>query len=79
MAHRGPDWAIDTEGKSLPYSPDQVRQIVDRALTEGDLLAVVSRMPSGDLAVQVLGNPSHEVAEALMQARLAYKRALEGQ
>ena len=72
-------WAIDGEGRSLPHSPAQVKQIVVRALKEGRILAVLIQMPSGDLAVQVMGDPSHEVAEALLQAGAAYARALEGQ
>lgn len=71
--------AIDREGRPLPCSPDQVKAIVQRAMRDGELLAAVFRMPSGDVAVQVLGEPSLELLEALEQTAFAYRRALEGQ
>jgi len=71
-------WAIDSEGRPLPHSPDQVREICARALAEGTLLAAILEMPSGDIAVQVLGLPSEKIATALMDVAVAYARSLKG-
>lgn len=47
-------------------------------MEEGTVLAILVRRGE-DLSVQVLGEPSREVAEALLQAGAAYARFVEGQ
>jgi hypothetical protein len=70
--------AVDAAGTPLPYSPEEVRQIVEKALREGDVMAAILRLPTGDLCVQVLGPPSQELVEILQTTLDAYKRVLKG-
>lgn len=70
--------AIDERGRTLPYTPAQVRAIVARAIEEGTLLAALIELPSGDLAVQIIGAPSEKIARALLDAGTAYARMLRG-
>ena len=72
------DMAVDADGHPLPYSPTEVRAIVQQALDEGDVLAVVMRTKDDDLAVQVFGPPSHKLLTILEQATHAYRRVLKG-
>ncbi len=71
------DIAIDQDGHPLPYGPDEVQRIVQRALEQGDVLAAVFKT-GGDLAIQVFGPPSQEIADALDIAARAYREALRG-
>jgi hypothetical protein len=70
--------AIDSDGRPLPYTSADVDAIVQKALNEGDVLMAVLRMPSGDLAVQVLGPPSQELVEILETVAKSYRIAVEG-
>jgi len=70
--------AVDANGTPLPFTPTQVREIVNRAVLDGDLVAAILRMPGGDLCVQVFGPPSHELVEMLETTLHAYKRVLKG-
>lgn len=76
MSH--PDnMAVDGEGRTLPFSPDEVQAIVQRALKEGHVLAAVMQV-DGDLMVHVFGPPSAEVLHAFETVTQAYRRVLEG-
>ena len=70
--------AIDEDGHILPYTPEQVMGIVARAVNEETLLALIMEMKDGSLAVQVLGEPSTRLADALETAATAYRRVLAG-
>lgn len=72
----GPDIAVDKDGRRLPAKPGQVRRFIDRAIDEGEILAVVIKTPKGDLAVPCMGPPSIEVLEALQAAAQAYGKAI---
>jgi hypothetical protein len=71
-------WAIDKDGTPLPFSPEEVRATVNKALHEGRVLAVVIKMKDGSLAVPVIGDPNPLIGEALLIAGQAYKTALKG-
>jgi len=70
--------AIDSDGHVLPYTPEEVKAIVARALNEGNILAVLIEMKDGSLAVQVMGPPSMAIAHALETAATSYRRVLKG-
>ena len=72
------DIAIDGDGHILPYSPEEVRAITVKALTDGNLAMIVTVMPSGDYAVQVMGPPSDALADLLEQVATSYRQALKG-
>lgn len=65
--------AVDSDGKMLPLSPEQVTAVVERAIRTGDLLAAVIEMPDGDLSVQVFGPPSLKTLESLERAARSYR------
>src|SRR5882672_2543302 len=71
--------AVDRDGTPLPFSPDEVHQISEKALEDGHVMAAVIRLPTGDLSVQVFGPPSQELVDILEQTAKAYKRVLKGQ
>lgn len=64
MADYDDDTLID-DGKVIPIDPRKVRRTVNRMLEQGDLLAVIVKVPSGDVAVQVFGPPSLALADLL--------------
>ena len=77
--HDTNDVALTSDGKPLPYTPAEVRAIVDRAVADGKLRAVIAEMLDGSLAVLVLGDPSAELVGVLQQAADAYRHFLKGQ
>lgn len=70
--------AVDADGHPLAYGPEEVRAIVLKMIDEGEIMAVVVRAHSGDLAVQVFGPPSRDLLGALETATDAYRRVLKG-
>jgi hypothetical protein len=68
--------AIGKDGNPLPYSPEEVKRVTQKAVDDGELMAAVFRLPSGDLAVQIFGPPSYEIVEILENATSQYKRVL---
>lgn len=79
--HRGVsqyNMAVDAEGRPLPYTPEEVNRVSEKALQEGDIIAAVIRLPTGDLSVQVFGPPSPDLVDLLAQTARAYKRVLQG-
>ena len=46
--------AVDADGAVLPYSPGEVRSIVDGMLADGEIIAVVLRGKDGQIGVNVL-------------------------
>ena len=68
--------AVGTDGNPLPYSPDEVKRMALKAVDDGDILAVLIRLPSGDLAFNVFGPPSWELIDMLEGAVSQFKRAL---
>jgi hypothetical protein len=68
--------AIGKDGNPLPYSPDEVKLVAAKALDDGELIAVLMRLPSGDLAAQIFGPPSLELIEMLESFVEQYKRGL---
>ncbi len=70
--------AVDAAGKSLPYTAEEVTRIMEKALRDGDVMAAILRMPTGDLAVQVFGPPSLELLDILETTARAYRRVLQG-
>jgi len=69
--------ALDAEGNLLPYSPAKVEAVVADATQHGELLCAVFRLPDASLAVQVVGEPSLVLAEALETVARSYRRALQ--
>lgn len=72
------DIAIDTDGSVAPLSAEDVRKVVDNAIQNGTVLAVVLRDPSGQIAVQVFGPPSEDLLSILETTAAAYRRAMLG-
>lgn len=70
--------AIDEHGNPLPHSPAAVDAIVKRAFENGKLHAVIMEDEHGNLCVQVLGPPSHDLLDALETTTRAYRRVLKG-
>lgn len=70
--------AIGPDGQPLPLSPAEVQTTMDRIFREGTLLAVLIETREG-IAVQVLGEPSVGIVEALEAAARAYRVMLRGQ
>lgn len=70
--------AIDGKGNVLPYTPEEVNTITNKAIDQGRIRAVVTELPSGDYAVNVFGPPSQKLVEVLETTLAAYKRALKG-
>jgi hypothetical protein len=75
-AHPG-NMAIDDQGHVLPYGPEQVRAIVQKALNDptSEILAIVLRVKD-DLMVQVMGPPSRELLNILEMTARSYRNAL---
>lgn len=71
------DLALDTDGEPLPLSRAEVRARVVSMVDEGDVLAAIFRVASGDIAVQVFGPPSAELLDVLEAATRGYRAALE--
>jgi hypothetical protein len=70
--------AVDRHGNPLPYTSAEVATIMEIALRDGNVMAAILRMPSGDLAVQVFGPPSRELLDILETTTRAYRRTLKG-
>lgn len=70
--------AVDSSGNVLPYSPDEVNAITNKAIEKGKIRAVVTELPDGNYAVNVFGPPSHKLVEILETTLAAYKRVLRG-
>lgn len=68
--------AIGKDGNPLPYSSEEVKQVAFKAVDDGELVAALFRLPSGDLSFQVYGPPSLELVEMLDSVVSQYKRAL---
>jgi DNA-directed RNA polymerase subunit RPC12/RpoP len=88
VAHRPPpphrgvsrhNMAVDSEGQSLPFTPEEVNRISEQALRDGSIVAAIIRLPSGDMSVQIFGPPSHELVDMLDATARAYRRVLKGQ
>lgn len=74
----GPSQALDGKGHRLPYSSDQVREIVASAVDDPDAELLVAIFKKGeDLMVQVWGEPSKEILDCLEQTARAYRSAVE--
>lgn len=67
---------VDTDGNPLAYTSDQVKDIVRNAMEHGDVLMAVLRTESGDLACQVFGPPSEEIADMVEAFARAYRAAI---
>jgi hypothetical protein len=76
--HIKDNMAVDAKGNVLPYSPEEVEQIMQKAIDKGNVMAAILKLPNGDLAVQVFGPPSRALLEILETATAAYKRTLKG-
>lgn len=77
MADTEDNIAIGADGAPLPYSGEQVRDIVHEALRTGTIRAVLVER-DGALMFQVFGPPSRELLNILQQLTTAYARALKG-
>ena len=69
--------AIDKHGNRLPFSSDEVREVIARMIEEGDIIAAVFRTDD-NIGIQIFGPPTHELVEVLRQAYVAYKNIMEG-
>ena len=72
------DFAIDHEGRPLPYDDQTIRTIVSKAMHEGRALAVIIEDKNGDIAMPVFGPPSRKLLDILEQTTHAYRQALKG-
>lgn len=70
------DVAVDEEGNRLPFSPQRVREIVLQMINDGQIEAVLIRVPNGEIAVQVFGPPSQELLDVFNNAARALGLAL---
>lgn len=72
------DIAVDVNGKPLPYSPSQVKSLCLDMIDKGQILAVI--VDDGkQIGIQVFGEPSREILDALETVTHAYRNALRGQ
>ena len=71
------DVAIDSEGRILPYAPQEVRKIVMRLIDQGEILAVIVEH-NDQIAVQVFGPPTQKLIDVLETALEAYRAAMKG-
>lgn len=79
MTRKGFDYvALDNRGRPLPLTTAEVQVAMRQLVEDGDLVAAVLRTPAGDLAVQVFGPPSEELADCLETVASAYRTALQG-
>jgi hypothetical protein len=67
---------IGKEGEKLPHSPAQVEAIMQYAMKHGQLLMAMFKI-GDDLAVQVFGEPSEELANALDSTAASYRKAVD--
>jgi len=68
---------VGFEGKRrLKHSPGEVRQVVDQMFKEGNILAVIVEGTEG-IGVQVFGEPSSAILNALEATVEAYREALK--
>jgi hypothetical protein len=65
------------DGKPLAMNPADVRRTVLRMVDEGEILAIIVQVPSGDIAVQVFGPPTLAVVETLEEAARSFRAAVE--
>lgn len=74
------DFAVDAEGRPLPYTSTQIREVLDRAIgdPESELVVVIMRK-GDDFHAAFCGLPSQETLTILEQAVQAYRRTLRGQ
>lgn len=70
--------AMDGEGRSLPYTDEQIKAIVMKAMADGKILAVIIEMPNGEVAMPVMGGPSEKLAVILEATAHAYRTNLQG-
>jgi hypothetical protein len=81
-AYRGPapaeNMAIDEKGGVMPYSPEEVRAVAEKAVDHGDLVLGVFEMPSGDLAATVFVPPSQKLLEILETLYKSFARVVKG-
>lgn len=73
------DWVSCSTQEQLERWRDiqqEVKRVALKAVDEGDILAVLIRLPSGDLAFNVFGPPSWELIDMLEGAVSQFKRAL---
>jgi hypothetical protein len=69
--------AIGADGNPLPYSSEEIKTVALKAVDDGDILAVLIRLPSGDLSFQVYGPPSRDLLDTLKCAISSYERTLD--
>ena len=70
--------AIDSDGRPLPYTPDQVRAVVkSMALEDGTLLGVLFQHDNR-IGMHVFGPPSQDILDTLEQVAQAYRVMLRG-
>jgi acetylornithine/succinyldiaminopimelate/putrescine aminotransferase len=70
--------AVDQDGRTLPFTPAQVQQIVEKMIADGTIHAVIVENADGDLGVQVFGPPSRRLLDTLESAAKAYANVLRG-
>ncbi len=68
--------AVGKDGNPLSFNPEEVKRIATDAVNSGHIVAMLARLPSGDLAFQVYGPPSWELIEELENAVSQFKRAV---
>lgn len=67
--------AIDSDGNPLAYTSAQVKDIVRRAFTNGELVLAVVEV-EGLLACHVFGPPSEKTADMLDQLASSYRKGI---
>jgi hypothetical protein len=72
------DIAMDEDGRRMSLPPDQVRAMVERAMREGRVEAIVTRTETGEYAVAFIGGPSEELLGVFEQACAAIRLAMKG-
>lgn len=68
---------VDGEGRALPYSSEQVREIVADTLARGKLILVIGEVDDR-IAMNVFGPPSRDTLSKLEQVCHAYRNMLRG-
>jgi hypothetical protein len=71
------DIGFDSRGVPLPHAPSDVREIMDRMLDRGEIVAAVVKDTNGDYGVSVFGPPTRELLNVLESTTAALRMALK--
>lgn len=75
MSKKSFNVAVDGAGNTLPFTPSQVEDVLQRGIAHGDLIMAVFKV-GDDLMVKVFGEPSEEIGRILDMVASSYRKAI---